>query len=189
MTPALPDLPRVRLLDGATPLLPLERLSSALGRRTELWIKREDLAGPGFGGNKIRQIRLILAEAKAAGADTVITTAASQSNFCRALAGCAAREGLACHLLLRRAGGMEMQGNLLLDHIFGAQVSWTDLTDPWDPAIEGELEAIAAAVHRQIVDFPGVARERKRHWLRFRAIRHAAEGNIEAIQNRFELHG
>lgn len=145
--------------DRPTPLDAAPRLAAALGL-SQLWIKREDLAGPGFGGNKIRQIRLILAEAKAAGADTVITTAASQSNFCRALAGCAAREGLACHLLLRRAGGMEMQGNLLLDHIFGAQVSWTDVTDPWDPAIEGELEAIAAAVRARggtphLVRLPG----------------------------------
>ncbi len=142
-----------------TPLDSAPRLAAALGL-SALWVKREDLAGPGFGGNKIRQIRLILEAAKAEGADTVITTAASQSNFCRALAGCAARKELSCHLLLRRAGGTTMQGNLLLDHVFGARISWTDVTDPWDPVIEAELEAIAEAVRAAggtpyIVRLPG----------------------------------
>lgn len=131
-----------------TPLEPAPRLAAALGLGS-LWIKREDLAGPAFGGNKIRQIRLLLAEAQAAGADTVVTTAASQSNFCRALAGSAAHAGLGCALLLRRAGGTEMQGNLLLDHLFGARIAWTDATDPWDPAIEAELAALAETLRAE----------------------------------------
>jgi 1-aminocyclopropane-1-carboxylate deaminase/D-cysteine desulfhydrase-like pyridoxal-dependent ACC family enzyme len=153
----MPELARPMPLP--TPLEPAPRLAAALGLAA-LWVKREDLAPVGFGGNKIRQIRLILAEALAAGADTVITTAASQSNFCRALAGGAARAGLACRLLLRRAGGSTLQGNLLLDHVFGAAVSWTDAADPWDPAIETELEALAEAVRREggrphVVRLPG----------------------------------
>ncbi|WP_291298295.1 pyridoxal-phosphate dependent enzyme [Elioraea sp.] len=143
----------------ATPLDAAPRLAAALGLGA-LWVKREDLAGTAFGGNKLRQISLILAEARKAGADTVITTAASQSNFCRALSGAAARAGLACHLLLRRAGGTAMQGNLLLDHVFGAAIHWTDVTDPWDPAIDAELDAIAQAVRREggrpyLVRLPG----------------------------------
>lgn len=142
-----------------TPLEAAPRLAAALGLGA-LWIKREDLAGTAFGGNKLRQVALILAEARAAGADTVITTAASQSNFCRALSGAAARAGLACHLLLRRAGGLAMQGNLLLDHVFGAVIHGTDATDPWDPAIEAELDAIAEAIRRKggrphLVRLPG----------------------------------
>jgi 1-aminocyclopropane-1-carboxylate deaminase/D-cysteine desulfhydrase-like pyridoxal-dependent ACC family enzyme len=142
-----------------TPLEPAPRLAAALGLRA-LWVKREDLAAPGFGGNKIRQIRLLLAEARAAGADTVVTTAASQSNFCRALAGSAARAGMGCALLLRRAGGTAMQGNLLLDSLFGARIAWTDVTDPWDPTIEGELAALADTLRAEggrpaVIRLPG----------------------------------
>ncbi|MCU0984828.1 MAG: pyridoxal-phosphate dependent enzyme [Acetobacteraceae bacterium] len=142
-----------------TPLEPAPRLAAALGLGA-LWVKREDLAGTAFGGNKLRQISLLLADARAAGADTVITTAASQSNFCRALAGSAARAGLGCALLLRRAGGAAMQGNLLLDHVFGARVAWTDATDPWDPAIDVELESLAGILRAEgkrpaIIRLPG----------------------------------
>jgi 1-aminocyclopropane-1-carboxylate deaminase/D-cysteine desulfhydrase-like pyridoxal-dependent ACC family enzyme len=142
-----------------TPLEPAPRLAAALGLGA-LWVKREDLAGTAFGGNKLRQISLLLADAQAEGADTVITTAASQSNFCRALAGSAAKAGLGCALLLRRAGGAERQGNLLLHHVFGARIAWTDATDPWDPAIETELEALAETLRAEgkrpaIIRLPG----------------------------------
>lgn len=142
-----------------TPLEPAPRLAAALGLGA-LWVKREDLAATAFGGNKLRQIRLLLADAEADGADTVITTAASQSNFCRALAGSAAKAGLGCALLLRRAGGVERQGNLLLHHVFGARIAWTEATDPWDPAVEAELEALAETLraegkHPAIIRLPG----------------------------------
>ncbi len=142
-----------------TPLEPAPRLAAALGLGV-LWVKREDLAAAGFGGNKLRQVRVLLSEAAAAGADTVVTTAASQSNFCRALAGGAARAGLGCALLLRRAGGTALQGNLLLDRIFGARIAWTDATDPWDPAIGQELEALAEMLRAEgrrpfVIRLPG----------------------------------
>ncbi|MGG5808048.1 1-aminocyclopropane-1-carboxylate deaminase/D-cysteine desulfhydrase [Falsiroseomonas sp. CW058] len=151
--------PRIPLAATPTPYQSAPRLAAALGLK-RLHVKREDLAGPALGGNKIRSIELILAEARAAGADTVLTTAASQSNFCRALAGCAARVGLRCRLLLRAAGGREETGNLLLMRLFGAELSWTDATDPWDPAIALRLEAEAEAVRAaggvpHLVQLPG----------------------------------
>lgn len=153
------DLPRIPLGDLPTPYEPAERLAAEVGFRA-LWIKREDLSGPALGGNKIRQIEYILGAARAAGADTVITTAASQSNFCRALAGCAARVGLSCRLLLRAAGGMEPVGNLLLMRMFGAEITFTDATDPWHPSVREALEAIADDVRAKggtpfIVQLPG----------------------------------
>ena len=102
----------------------LLRLAASLGL-SQLWIKREDLSGDALGGNKLRQAEFILAEALGAGADCLVTTAASQSNFCRMMAGLCARVGLGCHLLLRRAGGTAVEGNLLLDRVFGAEVTWT----------------------------------------------------------------
>jgi 1-aminocyclopropane-1-carboxylate deaminase/D-cysteine desulfhydrase-like pyridoxal-dependent ACC family enzyme len=152
-------LPRIPLALLPTPCEPAPRLAAALGLG-HLHVKREDLSGPALGGNKIRSIELILAAARAAGADTVLTTAASQSNFCRALAGCAARAGMACRLLLRSAGGREESGNLLLMRLFGATIAWTDATDPWDPAIRTQLDVEADAVRRAggrpfVVQLPG----------------------------------
>ena len=151
--------PRIPLATRPTPYQPAPRLAAALGL-AKLHIKREDLSGPALGGNKIRSIELILASARAAGADTVLTTAASQSNFCRALAGCAPLAGMRCRLLLRSAGGQDATGNLLLMRLFGAEIAWTDTTDPWDPAIRAALDAEAASLRVAgrrpfIVQLPG----------------------------------
>jgi 1-aminocyclopropane-1-carboxylate deaminase/D-cysteine desulfhydrase-like pyridoxal-dependent ACC family enzyme len=152
-------LPRETLLNGPTPYEPAPRLAESAGLRA-LWIKREDLSGAAFGGNKLRSIELILGAARAAGADTLITTAASQSNFCRALAGCAARVKMGCRLLLRSAGGRAETGNLLLSKIFGAEISFIDATDPWDPAIREALHAAAEVLRARgrmpyVVQLPG----------------------------------
>lgn len=139
-TTGLDRLPLARL---PTPLEGAPRLARAVGVAA-LSVKREDMAGYALGGNKLRQLDFILAEALAADADTLITTAGSQSNFCRSLAGAAARTGLDCHLHLRAAMGVALTGNLLLDQILGATVTFTHCTDPWDPAIARELDDIAA---------------------------------------------
>jgi 1-aminocyclopropane-1-carboxylate deaminase/D-cysteine desulfhydrase-like pyridoxal-dependent ACC family enzyme len=153
------NLPRLPLTQLPTPLEAAPLLAEAIGV-TSLHIKREDLAGYALGGNKLRQIDFILAAALGEGADTLVTTASSQSNFCRSLAGACAKIGLACHLLLREAGGRQAQGNLLLDTIFGANLSWTDATDPWDPAIRRDLEAICEDLRGRgrrpfVVQLPG----------------------------------
>jgi hypothetical protein len=106
---------RIALGRWPTPFEKAPRLSAALGR--EIWFKREDLAGAALGGNKIRQLEWLLGEALAEGADAVLTTAGAQSNFCRALAGTAAKLGLACTLVLR-GPAPSRQGNLLLDALF-----------------------------------------------------------------------
>lgn len=136
--------PRLALASLPTPFESAPRLARHLGLET-LHIKREDMAGYALGGNKLRQLDFILAEALQDGADMLIATAGSQSNFCRSLAGAAAKIGLGCHLHLRAKMGTEHVGNLLLDGIFGAKKSFTSQTDPWDPAIRAELDDIAAA--------------------------------------------
>ena len=97
---ALPDLPRVRLLDGPTPLQPLPRLSAALGGRAELWIKREDLGPLAFSGNKLRNLEFLLGAAVVDGADTIVTSGRRWSNHCRLTAAAGAREGLAVHVVV-----------------------------------------------------------------------------------------
>jgi D-cysteine desulfhydrase family pyridoxal phosphate-dependent enzyme len=154
-------LRRLSLARLPTPLDEAPRLAAALGLR-RLWIKREDLSGYALGGNKLRKLDFLLAEATDAGADTLIATAGYQSNFCRALAGAAAKAGLACHLHLRAAGPLKLEGNLLLDRIFGASITTTDATDPWDPRIRAELDAIAEDLkakgrHPSIVQLTGAS--------------------------------
>ncbi|PIE90332.1 MAG: D-cysteine desulfhydrase [Acidobacteria bacterium] len=104
-----------------TPLMPLKRLSRRY--HCEMWMKRDDLIGMGMGGNKTRKLEYLLGEALEKHCDTVITAGAVQSNHCRQTAAACARLGLECHLLL---GGCEQpaQGNLLLDHLFGAKIHW-----------------------------------------------------------------
>src|SRR6266536_3217622 len=118
----LHNFPRVPLAHLPTPLEDAPRLSAALGG-PRILIKRDDLTGLALGGNKVRKLELLLADALARGADTVLTTGAVDSNHCRVTAAAAARLGLRCVLVL--AAGHEappLQGNLLLDRLFGAEV-------------------------------------------------------------------
>ncbi|MEU5907227.1 pyridoxal-phosphate dependent enzyme [Micromonospora sp. NPDC047527] len=106
-----------------TPLEAAPRLAARLGL-DELWFKRDDLGGLGGGGNKVRKLRYTCAEAVAAGATTVITPGAPQSNHARLTAAAAARLGLACVLVLAGSPPTDRRGNLLLDELAGADIVW-----------------------------------------------------------------
>jgi 1-aminocyclopropane-1-carboxylate deaminase/D-cysteine desulfhydrase-like pyridoxal-dependent ACC family enzyme len=107
-----------------TPLENAPRLAAALGL-DRLWIKRDDLIGLGGGGNKARKLRFTGAEALAAGATTLITTGAPQSNHARATAAAAARLGLRCVLVLAGPAPGRHTGNLLLNSLAGAEIIWS----------------------------------------------------------------
>lgn len=124
-----------------TPLEPNPRLGDGVGS-SALSIKREDLSGLGLGGNKPRQLEVILAEAQHAGCDAIITTAGTQSNFCRVTAAACAMLGWQCTLLLRGACSAPPDGNLLLDRVFGADLHWIDTADPYDQAIPARLDEL-----------------------------------------------
>ena len=117
-------IPRIRIANLPTPVEPLPRLSAALGG-PRLWVKRDDLTGLAFGGNKTRKLEFVLAEAQANGARTLITVGAAQSNHCRQTAAAAARLGLDCILVLSGVPENPPTGNLLLNHLFGAEIVWT----------------------------------------------------------------
>ena len=90
-----------------------------------LWVKRDDLSGLGGGGNKVRKLQYTCAQALAAGATTVITSGAPQSNHARLTAAAAARLGLRSVLVLRGEEPEVPAGNLVLDLLAGARLAWT----------------------------------------------------------------
>lgn len=116
--------PRVKIACLPTPLEPMPRLSAALGG-PNLIIKRDDLTGLAFGGNKTRKLEFLIAEAQAHGARTLITAGAIQSNHCRQTAAAAARFGFDCILVLAGEQPDGPSGNLLLDQLMGAEIIWT----------------------------------------------------------------
>ncbi|MFI9254981.1 pyridoxal-phosphate dependent enzyme [Streptomyces sp. NPDC053069] len=124
-----------------TPVEPAPRLAAALGLGPgDLWIKRDDLTGPGGGGNKIRKLEWTVGAALAEGADTLVTTGAPQSNHARLTAAAAARLGLSAVLVLRGTPGASHSGNLALDGLFGARLVWAGEVD------RAGLDAAAAEV-------------------------------------------
>ncbi|MGE3627452.1 MAG: pyridoxal-phosphate dependent enzyme, partial [Hyphomicrobiales bacterium] len=106
-----------------TPLQELSRLGAELGG-PRLFIKRDDQTGLALGGNKTRKLEFLVGDALAHGCDTLITGGATQSNHCRQTAAAAAACGLECHLVLGGEAPEQPQGNLLLDHLFGATIHW-----------------------------------------------------------------
>jgi len=139
-------LPRLQLAALPTPLQPCPRLSEELG--VDLWVKRDDLTGLAFGGNKTRHFEFIFAEARRQGASVVLTGASSQSNFCRQASAAAARLGMKMDLtLLHGVKGSRPRGNLLLDHLLGANVEVLD-NDDWH-GLQAVFESKAEQYRRQ----------------------------------------
>jgi D-cysteine desulfhydrase family pyridoxal phosphate-dependent enzyme len=116
---------RLRLTHLPTPVEPLDRLSEWLGGPRVL-VKRDDQTGLALGGNKARKLELLCAEAMAQGCDTLVTGGGRQSNHARMTAAAANRLGLECHLALAGDRSDVPSGNLLLDHILGAQLHFTE---------------------------------------------------------------
>jgi L-cysteate sulfo-lyase len=137
-------LPRVPLAFLPTPLEELHNLRQFLGTDCpRLLIKRDDQTGLATGGNKVRKLEFAIGDALAQGADTVITTGAAQSNHCRQTAAAAAKLGLKCILLLRGNEPQNINGNLLLDKLLGADIRWSGKDQHAPGEMEAMLEAIA----------------------------------------------
>ena len=133
---------RLDLLGHPTPLEKLDRLSAWLGR--DIYIKRDDLTPLALGGNKLRKLEYLAADAIAQGADTLITAGAIQSNHVRQTAALAAKLGLGCVALLENPIGTEDSnylgnGNRLLLELFDTKVELVDNLDNADD----QLQALA----------------------------------------------
>jgi len=130
----LTRFPRLEFIGAPTPLEYLPRFSDYLGR--EIYIKRDDVTPMALGGNKLRKLEFLAADALREGADTLITAGAIQSNHVRQTAAVAAKLGLHCVALLEnpigtRAENYLTNGNRLLLDLFNAQIEMCDaLTDP-----------------------------------------------------------
>jgi D-cysteine desulfhydrase family pyridoxal phosphate-dependent enzyme len=140
---------RIPLATLPTPLHELPRLREALGgqaRCPKLLIKRDDLTGLALGGNKARKLEYLIGDAVEQGATVVVTTGAAQSNHARMTAAAARAAGLKIHLVLTAQPNPPVQGNLLLDRLFGAVIHY--VPPPADPtlATSDEEEAKVAEV-------------------------------------------
>ena len=109
---------KLNLTSLPTPLEPLSNLSRALG--IDLWIKRDDLTSPAGGGNKVRKLEFLLADAVGQAARAVITIGAVQSNHCRQTSLLARKLGMEAHLVLVGETPSRPEGNLLLSQLGGA---------------------------------------------------------------------
>ena len=144
---ALAARPRVRLATLPTPLQEATRLRQALGGDScpRILIKRDDLTSLGLGGNKARKLEYLVADARAQGATTLITTGAVQSNHARMTAAAACVAGMRCVLVLTATSDApEIAGNLLLDKLYGATIRLVPSIDPM--LAVGQDEAVVAEV-------------------------------------------
>jgi D-cysteine desulfhydrase len=117
----LEQLPRLRYGRTPTPLEPLPHLTRQLGG-PQLWVKRDDGYGPGLGGNKGRKLEFLMAEALNQGKRKIVTFGGLQSNHARMTAAACAALGLEAHLFFFARRPSTLQGNLILDNLFGAKL-------------------------------------------------------------------
>ena len=120
-------LPKVPLGLFPTPLHRLDRISRLLN--TNVFIKRDDLSGVGLGGNKVRKLEYLLAEARQQGAQVVFTTGGAQSNHAMLTAAAAGRLGMKPILILKKRGVTDCVGNQLLERLMGTEVILMDTDD------------------------------------------------------------
>ncbi|MBQ2228334.1 MAG: D-cysteine desulfhydrase family protein, partial [Firmicutes bacterium] len=113
-----------------TPIQKLENISRILG--TNVWIKRDDMTGIGLGGNKVRKLEFLLADAKNKGAEIVFTTGGAQSNHAMLTAACCKKLGMTPILILKKRGVTDRKGNILLEYLMNTDVRFLDTGDSAD---------------------------------------------------------
>ncbi|MDU5687531.1 MAG: D-cysteine desulfhydrase [Kluyvera cryocrescens] len=144
----LTRFPRLEFIGAPTPLEYLPRFSDYIGR--DIFIKRDDVTPLAMGGNKLRKLEFLAADALREGADTLVTAGAIQSNHVRQTAAVAAKLGLHCVALLENPMGTNAEnylsnGNRLLLDLFNSQVEMCDaLTDP-----NAQLAELATRIEAQ----------------------------------------
>ncbi len=142
--------PRISLGIFPTPIQKLERISERL--QVNVYIKRDDLCGVGLGGNKIRKLEFLLAEALAQGAKVVFTTGGAQSNHAMLTAAACGKAGLKPILILKKRGVTARLGNQLLEHLMGTEVIFMDTDDYND--IYAEMDRMGQSLGAKYYKIP-----------------------------------
>lgn len=155
----LTDFARIALLNGLSPVAPLDRLSRHLGG-PRIWIKRDDV-GPLIGGNKLRKLEFLLADALARQSDCIIAMGAIQSNHARLTAAASIVAGLTCHIVLEDKVGWPgpayaSSGNRLLETLMGTSVTITAPGEDMADVAERKRKELTARGQRPyVVPFGG----------------------------------
>lgn len=139
---SLNSFPRVSLGIFPTPIQKLNHISKMLN--TNVYVKRDDLTGLGLGGNKVRKLEFLLADAKQKGAQVVFTTGGAQSNHAMLTAAAAGKLGMKPILILKKRGVTERKGNQLLEYLMGTEVHFLDTDDYAD--IYAEMDRIGQSL-------------------------------------------
>lgn len=128
-------------------------------------MKRDELTGLEVSGNKIRKLEFSIAEAQAQNCDTLITCGGLQSNHCRATAVIGARLGFKVHLILRGEKPEVPDGNLLMDYLCGAEISFLP-ADRWSEHVDfaSQLKAEYQSVGRRALFIPTGASDATGLW-------------------------
>lgn len=125
-----------------TPVQPMDRLGRVLGLPTgRLWVKRDDLTGLAGGGNKVRKLERLCADALGQGCDTLVTGGGGQSNHARMTAAAANVLGLECTIVLADDPIDPPTGNVVIDRILGPEIVWAGPIDYY--ALEDAMRAEA----------------------------------------------
>lgn len=133
-----------------TPVHRLEGISRLLG--TQVYIKRDDMTGIGLGGNKVRKLEYLLAQAKAQGAQVVFTTGGAQSNHAMLTAAACRKLGMEPILILKKRGVMGNKGNLLLENLMGVDVRFMDTGSYED--IYAEMDRVGGQLGKPYYKIP-----------------------------------
>ena len=135
----------IPLARGATPVDEMVCLRAALGGGPRLLVKRDDAIPFAFGGNKVRKLELVAAQAVAAGADTLVTVGGVQSNHARVTAAVAARLGFRCLIIANGAPPTRPTANALLNALLGAEIEYIPSRAERSSAVEAALERLRLA--------------------------------------------
>ena len=140
---ALHSLPHLSLSPQPTPIVCADRVSAAIGG-PRVWLKRDDLLPAAFGGNKVRALDIVAADALHRGADTLVTGAGPLSNHVRASAAVAALAGLRCIAIYWGAPPTRIEGNHRLTRLLAADIRFTGDIDR--ASVDRGLETAAAEI-------------------------------------------
>ena len=148
------NYPKIELVGAPTPIQYLPRLSDYAER--DIYIKRDDLTPLGLGGNKLRKLEFLAAEALQEGADVLVTAGAVQSNHVRQTAAVAAKLGLKCMAILENplqepSDNYLQNGNRLLLDLLGVNVQAAQVGQSLTEQLAAQAELLQAQGFRPYI--------------------------------------